>query len=94
MLARQRCNYDIELFPRDDPIGFGGLGDVTREIEKQFHRRVIRQGEDFIEHIAGPVFMQHLFLRDENDSAALRFAFAHEIAAFEEGGEADDVKWF
>jgi hypothetical protein len=23
----------------------------------------------------------------------LRFAFAHEVAAFEEGGEADDVEW-
>src|SRR2546430_10196014 len=88
MLESQRCNYDIELFQRDDAIWFGGLGDVTREIEKQFHRRVIRQSEDFIQHLAGPVFGQHLFPGDEGDVAALRFAFAHEIAAFEEGGEA------
>ena len=94
MLTCQRCNYDIELFQRDDAIGFGGLGDVTREIEKQFHRRVIRQREDFIEHLARPIFMQHLFLGDEDDVAALRVAFTHEIDAFEEGGEADDVERF
>ena len=93
MLSRQRCDHDIELFQCNDPIGFGGLGDVAREIEKQFHRRIVRQGEDFIEHIAGPIFMQHLFLGDKNDVAVLRFALAHEVAAFEEGGEADDVEW-
>ena len=94
MLARQRSNHDIELFQRDDAVRFGGLGDVTCEIEKQFHGRVIRQGEDFIEHVAGPVFMQHLFLGNKDEVAALRFAFAHEIAAFDEGGETDDVDWF
>src|SRR5207302_972264 len=35
MLARQRSDHDIELFQRDDAIRFGGLGDVTCEIEKQ-----------------------------------------------------------
>jgi len=37
--------------------------------------------------------MQHLFLGNKDEVAALRFAFAHEIAAFEEGGETDDVDW-
>ena len=38
--------------------------------------------------------MQHLFFGDEDNVAALRFAFTHELAAFEESGEADDIEWF
>ena len=35
--------------------------------------------------------MQHFFFGDEDDVAALSSGLAHEIAAFEKSGEADDV---
>src|SRR5581483_443991 len=92
MLARQRGHHDIELFERDDAIRFAGLPDMRDQIEKQLDRRIVRQSEDFIKHVARPIFMQHLLFRDERDVASQRFALAHEVGAFEKGREADDVE--
>jgi len=93
MLARQRGDHHIELFQRHDAIGHSRLADMTDEIEKQLDRRIVRQGKYFVKHVARPILVEHLLFGDQDDIAAGGFAFAHEIAAFEEGGEADDVRW-
>ena len=93
MLARQRGDDHVELFQRHDAVRHSRLADMTDKIEKQLDRRIVRQGKHFVKHVARPILVEHLFFGDQDDVAARGFAFAHEIAAFEEGGEADDVRW-
>src|SRR5258706_5400397 len=93
VLAGERGNDDVKFFQSHDPIRLGWLTNVTHQIEKEFNRRIVGHGEYVTQNLAGPVFVQHLLFGDQNDVAALRLAFAHEVATFEEGGEADDVEW-
>jgi hypothetical protein len=40
-----------------------------------------------------PVFVKHFFLGDQDDVTAEALALAYEVAAFEIGGETDNVEW-
>src|SRR5438552_3755831 len=94
MLAGQGRNDDIELFQGHDTIRFPGPGNMTYQVEKELNRRVVRQGKYFVNNIARPVLGQHLLFGNEDDVVAQRLAFAHKVAAFEKGCEADDIQWF
>src|SRR2546421_7707303 len=91
MLAGERRDHHVELFQRDDAIKFIGLRNVRDEVEKQFHRRIVRQSEAFIDDVTRPIFVQHLLFCYESDVASFGFALAHEVAAFEKSGEANYV---
>src|SRR5437588_5336987 len=92
MLAGERRDYHVELFQRDDAIKFVCLRNVRDEVEKQFHRRIVRQREALIDDVARPIFVQHLLFRHQRDVASFGFALAHEVAAFEKSGEANNVQ--
>ena len=92
MFARQRSDDDVEFLQSDDAIRHARLRDMSDEIKEQFDRRIVWQGEYFIEHVPRPVFVQHLLLSNQDDVGARSLALAYEVAALEERREADDVR--
>ena len=53
---------------------------------------VVWHGHQLINAVAWPVFLQHLFLGDENNVTAQPFTFANKVAALEVGGQANDIE--
>jgi hypothetical protein len=92
MFPRQRGDDHVEFFQGHDPISRPGPGYMTYKIQEKLNRRIVGEGENFGEHITRPIFVEHLFFSDQDYVAAQRRAFAHKVAAFKKGGDADDVE--
>ena len=54
---------------------------------------IVWHGNQIVETLARPVFLEHLFLGDQDHVAPEVLALADEVAAFEIGGEADDIEF-
>jgi hypothetical protein len=67
---------------------------MTYQVEEELNGSVVRESINLIEHLARPVFKQHLLFSNEDDLVAQCFALAHKVAAFEKGGEANDAERF
>ena len=65
----------------------------SNQVNEQQRVRVVWHRHKLIDTVARPIFLQHLFLCDQDDLTAQPFAFTNKVAAFEVGGQANDVEW-
>src|SRR6266513_6075990 len=93
MFAGQSRGHYVKLFKRHHAIHLDLARDESSKVDHQRGTSVVRHCNQIGETVARPVFLKHLFFGDENDVTTEAFALANKVAAFEVGGEADDVEW-
>src|SRR5215207_956397 len=92
MFTHQGSRDNIKLLQRDDAIYLGFARQKCEQIDEQRWTSVVWDSDQIVETVARPVFLEHLFFRDQNNIATLIFAFTNEISALEIGRKTDNVE--
>ncbi len=92
MLPNQGSRDHIKLFKGNHSIESCFSGQEHGEINKQRRASVVGDRNQIVQTLAGPVFFQHFFFRNQAYLTAVRLALTDELGTFEVGGHAYDVQ--
>ena len=67
------------------------LVDKRRQVDEEWDICIVEDRNQIVDAVVRPVFLQHLFLCDQDHLTAKTLTLAHEVAALKITGEADNI---